>query len=584
MKMRWSTVLFVSVTVCACWVVPVGAQQPVISEEQQVTSVELYAGMDWGWVKKWLTGREKPGPRLDPDELELFVDGTRVAVSSTEVSEAPEPWQIVLYFDAVLQQETGLRAAARALAAVAPRLVELGDVEVVVADPAPRLLLAASRSAEDVQAALADLSLFGTAEDRLPLLRQEFVDFVEQDAGDESEIAALAAALAAEESRLGLERRDTFADYLMAAALPGRGRAVFWALEGFDPVPERFYGAIPDARSTGGSTVSGWARTIAGHGWTAFPFSVESRGPVVRRGFRVGKFRFNWAGLGFTAAWEGDRKPEQARALLDLGDTRDEQGDTAGAMEAFEGALYHYYGDPDTALEQAQVWLRMADLHRGDGRSGRARKAVSYAVALDPTLSPELGTPGAYFSDVQAGLAELAIETGGAVLRTDSDLEAAAADLGGRIRLTFELAGSPRGELLALSLASEAKSRELRFMRWTRSGIPPEAAAIRLRSTLRELADEPAGGGSVARLERIDDSPAERVRVEGTGEREARVWIGRASDGGELEIVALTSSPDGGWVGDLPASDAGALAAVYRDDGQQWSVEPVTLLPADDVR
>ena len=63
-----------------------------------------------------------------------------------------------------------------------------------------------------------------------------------------------------------------------------------------------------------------------------------------------------------------------------------------------------------------------------------------------------------------------------------------------------------------------------------------------------------------------------------------RVWIGRAGNGGELEIVSLTSSPEGGWVGDLPESDAGALAAVYRDDGQRWSIEPVTLLPADDVR
>ena len=61
------------------------------------------------------------------------------------VAPATEPWQIVIVFDAALTSSAGLSWAADALTGASETLVELGEVTILVSDPTPRTLLAATR-------------------------------------------------------------------------------------------------------------------------------------------------------------------------------------------------------------------------------------------------------------------------------------------------------------------------------------------------------------------------------------------------------------------------------------------------------
>ena len=553
----------------------IGAQQPTISEEQRITSVELYVGVERGWLKKWLTGRVDPGSGFDGDELRLTIDGERVDVSSvTTAEDLEESWQVVIFFDAVLHHQTGLRSSARALADLVPQLVGLGEVEVVVADPSPRVVLAPTRDEESLAAALSDIAFFGKAEDLLPSIRQEYLDLLEEDPPGEG--TDLAASLADEERRIVAERRDVLGRYLIEEAAPGRGRAVIWVAEGFDAAPERFYlSSSIDSESVLSSSLSPWARTIAAYGWTALPFAVKGQGPGLRKGFRIGKWRFGV----LRAVYEAERRPAEARALVELGDVRFALGEADEAAAAYEQALHHFLGDQKTAGEQAQVWLRMGRVQRARGDLGRSRQAFANAVELDPALESELGSAAAYFANVLLGHQELADVSGGALIRSRGDLGRALEELVGRVRITFELAGRPSGELLELALSSDPEGRGLRHAAWTRSGVPPEVAAIRLRSALREQAREPPEGETTVVLEPISATGRYRVAVDPGEIGLDRVWIGVADFQREPVVTPLVRLPEGIWIAELELPSSDDVVALYREDlaAGQWSVEPVVL-------
>ena len=61
-----------------------------------------------------------------------------------------KPWEIVLYFDLALSAPGTIHAATAALADQAQTLTRLGSVEVIVADPTPRILLPPTRNADQL--------------------------------------------------------------------------------------------------------------------------------------------------------------------------------------------------------------------------------------------------------------------------------------------------------------------------------------------------------------------------------------------------------------------------------------------------
>jgi hypothetical protein len=108
---------------------------------------------------------EKPAPRpIDalrrarrPSDFQLLLDGRLHEVVSLEAATAKD-WEIVVYLDPELAPAGPLNDAVLLVAKRAERLSRLGSVELVIADPEPRVAEAPSRDAAVWPAALAELA------------------------------------------------------------------------------------------------------------------------------------------------------------------------------------------------------------------------------------------------------------------------------------------------------------------------------------------------------------------------------------------------------------------------------------------
>jgi VWFA-related protein len=199
-----------------------------------------------------------------------------------------QPWRIVIWADRVLSGSRTLRAAAGTLAEQARALAALGTVEVVVAEPQPRVALDPTRDVQAIDEALSKLWLESEGRDDLRVLRRRFRDErPEKEEGGEPGARAVAAIDA--EVHVVRRQQDAFAEWLLAQG-SGGPRAVFLVSDGYDVDPARFYrttllspGEKPpagDLETTGLET----ARTVAALGWTVIPVPMgDSTLPDLRR-------------------------------------------------------------------------------------------------------------------------------------------------------------------------------------------------------------------------------------------------------------------------------------------------------------
>jgi Ca-activated chloride channel family protein len=220
------------------------------------------------------------------------------------------PWRLVIWFDRMLSGSRTLRGAAGALAAQAPLLVSLGTVEVILAEPEPRVILPATRDAHAVDEALSRLLLTGDGRDDLRTLRQRFVDAVGAPASGTSgtatgtagtDVRSRAEEAVAEEMRLVARQQDTLTGWLTEdRAAADRPSALFLVSDGFDRDPRELYLAqvsdpairaaleksIPAAALDAPANEA--ARTAAELGLTVLPMPVgDERLPELRR-FQLG--------------------------------------------------------------------------------------------------------------------------------------------------------------------------------------------------------------------------------------------------------------------------------------------------------
>jgi hypothetical protein len=228
-------------------------------ESVEVREVELVIDLDGA-----LSRLKKA--TLDPADLTVIEDGlvrpvTRVGpiaegrirnpFGREEAIAAPD-WTVVVWIDRVLAGPDTAFYAALALAKRAAALTRLGPVEVVVADPAPHLILAPSREPRRVSEVLAGVAAQARREgDRpaaFPDLRTSAFSRLEPDA-----------------LRRQCERLTTG----LAAPRPGGPRLLLLAADGFLP------GAAEE------SLVEETARRVAAAGWTAVPLRIRD-GRVLR--------------------------------------------------------------------------------------------------------------------------------------------------------------------------------------------------------------------------------------------------------------------------------------------------------------
>ena len=104
--------------------------------------------------------RESRRKALMPQDFQVTEDGRfrQVVKASPVMAGEAGPWQVVIYVDRVLAEPETVFVTANALAQRSAQLTALGTVALVIADPAPRILLAETREPKMLEQALTDIA------------------------------------------------------------------------------------------------------------------------------------------------------------------------------------------------------------------------------------------------------------------------------------------------------------------------------------------------------------------------------------------------------------------------------------------
>ncbi len=488
-----------------------GQEAGGFSEERRITAIDLVVAFETGATRHWATERNVP-KGLSPQALEVVVGGSPRPVIAVE--SAAEPWHIVLYFDTVLSSTGDLKWAASTLAQKSAEMVAMGTVTVVVADPAPRTLLAPTRDNDRLHAILSQIAQTQEGQDEILTLRGEVIAALESPE-QQVDVELLETVVDGEARRIR-ERQDGLLLTLLDTEAAGPRRALMLVGGGFDLRPMDFYQPLierarrpEDGSSASASTSTSdltastetLARTLAAYGWVTVHLAPPER-EVLKPGVRIGKFRLSGPGITydevnnrtlfklFGASYEEHRKPERAEAFLELGSALEGQGKLERAEESLRQAIYYFGGDPRTAVRQAEAFAHLGRVLEAQGKSLQATEALEVARQLDPGSAPEEQAIARLLDEEQA-LELLVRATAGSTVRNAGGLEGILTDLRNRVRLTYQVAGPPDGQLHALQVRFEDASWRLEHPVWARSSIPEPVAAARAR---RLLAGELTGG------------------------------------------------------------------------------------------
>jgi hypothetical protein len=200
---------------------------------------------------------------IAPSDLQVIVDGEARPVARTgPLDGETEPWSLLIYVDRVLAGPDTVHTAAIALAKRAETLVELGTVEVAVADPEPRRVLTAVRGAFPVSEALA------------PLAAQ-----TRRASGDIGARAGFRGFRPPPEPEV--LRRQLDALIAFAAAQPARGpRALLLVADGLELSPQALAAleagqAQPEAAANLAEPFVDAARALAAYGWITLALPLQ---------------------------------------------------------------------------------------------------------------------------------------------------------------------------------------------------------------------------------------------------------------------------------------------------------------------
>ncbi|MEM7052802.1 MAG: VWA domain-containing protein [Acidobacteriota bacterium] len=414
---------------------------------------------------------------LSPDDFEVVEDGevrTVVAVEAFDGSlaavgprtgtggrgperrseSAAEPawtWRIVVYIDQVMSSSRSIRRTCEALASQAGRLVELGTVEVVIANPGPEVVLPPTRSGQLVEQTLTRLARETPGRDALRQIRRQFLSTMQ-----------------------------------LKGEFDGTGVPV----TGSDP----FAGG-----GTGGA--SGVRGNGRGQGNVIRDGSFLSRRTLIRAAVpeELGLLRGQHDAM---MAWLSGYAAAGARALVMVNDGYDLDprdfylAGTAPGSSFFSEVnadLQNVSIAPDTEELGQQLsasgWVTLGVVLGGlEGAStmgadisGRGRLGDLIAGRQD-TLTD---LPTSLVVSPLAPIDRLARQTGGELLTGINKLPGSLDRLRERVRLTYQVSRLPDGELHAVEVRSKRPDWKVRAPRWSGSPAPEALAAARVRGLLK---------------------------------------------------------------------------------------------------
>ena len=519
-KAPWFPVLIALTLLASPAFVAAQTESDPMTEEERVTAIDVLLSFERSDAAEWARTRHSP-TGLDPSRFTVRAGGEEQSVVSVQTLEdgSAGGWTQLIYVDCRMASRSHLAWALGALADRAEDLVARGSVEVAVADPAPETLLAASQNVDLLRAVLGQLATRDCS-DLLSQLRGEALERIE-DAAAGARSEAAREALAAERnlvgsSRLALVTRLT--DGLRREG--GAQKALFLVHGGHAPTVDFYRPHLGDEAGTVAPAAldgDSMSRIVASYGWTVV--ALESRAEAEESGAYIGDWFFSGAmgsdnpeetelevhmelptSGGQTAGDDGDpwqtfiggirgklrenKDVGKAESYLELGNALLGQGKYERAAESFEKALYHFADAPKTRDQQTIAMVQLGNALAAAGEQDRARHAIEAALDKNPELAERSGAGSVALGD--RGHGGLVDATDGAAVRTAQGLDQALDRLAGRTRLTFQMAGEPRGEALALAIAFDRRGA-IGHPAWTRSSTPQEVATARL---LRLVDDE----------------------------------------------------------------------------------------------
>ena len=442
-----------------CCTFAASAQQPgtaPVQEQVYVTAIDVIADV------RDSSGKLPPG--LTPDDFILTEDGVereiigvdylrteRAAAAqpgATQPGAAPapsaprtqKPWQTVLYFETDLSNARGRRQTAIELSKYVDKLVQMGTVDVIFADPRPAPLLQNSRDAEAVRKALKTVET-SRGVNQLALHRLEFLSYAQS-------VTQLEAVKATAPARVVLD-------------VSGR------------PVEQ------PPARSNMAAGMDA--------------VEVKTVRPYIEQEVQlVNRFRQN------LIAWLSNYSHYAPRTLVMVTDGYDldpVEYYSSNLKKEDEMELRNYVTQSGLSESSAKMAKSLATAGwttlsiQGDTLTsgwiddasvsgvGRVHKFI---------LSNPRSGPRAILFRPTDPLVDVAEETGGEVAVNSGKIAAAMERIDDRLRITYQVDRKPDGKPVKIELRARDKNLKVRAARWASSATPDEMAEQRALAQLHE--------------------------------------------------------------------------------------------------
>ncbi len=446
--------------------------------------------------------RGRPVAGLDAGDFRVFEGTAVLPVRRVEpLAASGAPWRQVLYFDQLLSDRPTLRRAADVLATHAEALTGLGTVEIVAADPEPRLLLPATRDSALLAQVLARLALEAGGRDEIGRLRRELLI-------ETSHPGRLIAEARRRESDLRRRQADRLMIWLADHGEGGSNSPrALWLTDGALALPNAaFFAAMTatvDSPGLGAETSappqaavqeapeSSLARFLAASGWVALPLAIAGQEDEEPAGSEFDRWR-DQAGaveradavdlLAILRRRRQQRERERSRESASTATTREQERDEAARIDA-------------AALRRLALTPSADNLERFSRQSGgQALFTAEQVGALIGRLAGRfrlvLGPPVESFPNGATG---------------DEAVTATAASEPSRppnSQPTLSRPGATRA--IELRLESDNDKRVVVYPSWIASGIPDELGAARVR----RLLDLGLSGGQLDLLAQLSLPPA----------------------------------------------------------------------------
>ena len=491
-----------------------GKQMPVIGLEPIVPAPSVAAA----------TAAATAGPAT-PSENAATAQ-TQPAGTAPAPAPTTEPWQIVIYLDLPTASTPTVQGAARELGERADELVALGTVEIVSADPKPKTVLASTRDAATLRAALQPIADKGLGRNMIAQLRKQFVSASDVDNLDElsgrsrsdtaqprrnngpggaagqpsggvlyrndsargantqlpsgasgAQREMLIRNAAQQEFSLLSQQRSVLVDWLALVERPRRPHALVLVSDGFDVDPSEFYVSYlrdstlvsslqSDLRPlNSGAPFEEMSKTVAASGWQVVAISLSQPGAqAATDASQVGRGRFR----GFT------------------GDTRSQA-------------------------------------------SGTGLSSFLLRAPIDP-------------------LRTVVDETGGELALTAKQVGAAMTSLGERLRLTYQVPRDPDGNLHQIEIRAKRAGLTVRAPKSMSAAAPNALMAARARRVLTTGNAEGSSLPMVAKASIRDDPTlpqAALLTLDYTVELASIAAERERLDAGDLRVTLVVELPDG---------------------------------------